>query len=141
MRRFLTHILLLWLLALVPAGAAGLFHPKRPGWRSFEAVGAPITVSDSLRLEDNVLWIDLRSRSAFDEKHISGAVPLGPEQWEEQFSGIRQAWHPGLTMVLYCDAAECDSDRRVAWRINSEAGIEDIRVLKGGWVAWQAYRQ
>ena len=140
MQSVLRQVLIICLVALIPAGATALFHPKRPAW-SEERLGEwEMTLSDVANWKDKPLWVDARSKASFEKDHIPGAVPLNEDQWDELLPGVLGAWKQDQSIVVYCDSAQCESSNAVARRLR-EAGLGPVFVLKGGWAAWQAEKK
>jgi thiosulfate/3-mercaptopyruvate sulfurtransferase len=110
---------------------------------------------------DTVTVLDVRwtlahpdGRDAFAAGHIPGAryldldsqlsdhtrtglgrhpLPTGPALQESlRTLGVKD----GDTVVVYDDAQAAGSSR--AWWTLTAAGLEDVRILDGGWAAWQA---
>jgi rhodanese-related sulfurtransferase len=137
MRAAFRQALMICLLALVPAMASALLHPKRPAWSAEKLGEWELTVSDVGTWKDKPLWIDARPAADFERSHIPGAVPLNEDHWDEQLPRVLGAWKQNQSIIVYCDSAECDSSHAVAGRLR-EAGLAPVFVLKGGWAAWQA---
>ena len=123
--------------ALLAATATALWHPRAPGWR--DPAPARIAAADALRLADAV-WVDARPRAEFDRGHHPGAVPLNEDDWQGLLDGFLDAWEPGRPVVVYCGGADCRSSEAVAERLRREAGLEDVRVVEGGWTALEKAR-
>jgi rhodanese-related sulfurtransferase len=136
MRIALRQVLILLLLALIPAIGSALLHPKRPAWVEEKLGEWELTVSDVSKWVDRPLWVDARSASAYDKEHVPGAVALNEDHWDELFPGVIGVWTPEQSIVVYCDSADCDSSHTVAKRLREE-GIGPAYVLKGGWKAWK----
>lgn len=135
MRRAFRELLILFILAAIPATLTGWLKPEVFTRESFP----PITVSDARRLsaEQSVLWIDARNAAAFERGHVPGAIRLTSEEWESLLLPVMEAWTPGQVVIVYCDQETCNASTAVATRLQSELAIETIYVLKGGWSAWQ----
>jgi len=136
MARFLRQMVLLMLLAAVPASLAALWHPKRPQWHRAQPNGEEMDLSTALNLREQVVWVDARARSQFDEGHIPGALLLNSEEWEELLDPFLDHWKTGQTVVVYCSSSECERSKEVAERLHKEVQIPKVYVLKGGWKAW-----
>ena len=124
------------LLALVPALATALLHPKRPAFTEKIREGE-IAAADAMRNASDYLWIDARSTAHFAERHIPGAVPLNEDAWDELLPAVLQAWPTGKPAIVYCDSRACEASEDVAKRLR-EFGVAPVFVLKGGWDAWLA---
>ncbi len=136
----LRQVLLLCLLALIPAVATGLFHPKRPSWQADALKPGEVLLSIVMGWKEKVLWVDARSQKAYDQEHIPGAVLLNEDAWDDLLGGVLQRWVPGQTVIVYCDDRQCRSSHGVARRLR-EAGVEPVYVLKGGWSTWQSAKK
>ena len=130
-------IVAMLLFALLPALAAGWFHPKRPAWTR-PVAGNEIELSAALQWGTQVLWVDARARSEFERGHIPGAILLNEDEWERLLDGFLDAWKRDSRVVVYCSSASCAASQGVAARLKNEAQLENIYVLKGGWETWQA---
>lgn len=131
------QVIAILLVALVPAVCAGFFHPKRPDW-SKPAAKNEIDLPTVLRWGPKVLWVDARPRAEFETGHIPGAVLLNEDEWERLLDGFLDAWKRDSRVVVYCSSVSCDASRGVAERLRSEARIDNVYVLKGGWETWRA---
>jgi len=106
-------------------------------------------------LENNqLLLIDTRSKDAYENGHIPGAIHLdwkvfsdmkaprgkgfavllSVEQLTEKFQAY--GLEPGRTIVVYADPSGWGEDGRVVWMLRM-AGLTDSKILDGGWPAWK----
>jgi rhodanese-related sulfurtransferase len=126
-------------LALLPAVVEGLYLRDKIPWSSRVAESDFVDVNTARGWGANVTWIDARPADDFERDHIPGAVSLNEDRWGEglaQFLGTQ--WSPEKKIVVYCSAASCNLAEDVARRLRKEAKLpNDIRILKGGWEAWQ----
>jgi rhodanese-related sulfurtransferase len=131
--------------------AAALVFTTFPGitrsgsWAQAEST-APISLVRLVTLEEvrrfpEVLWVDARSREAYEMEHIPKAVLLNAFEWEDLATQFLDAWDPDIPIVVYCDSASCDASTRVAERLRSEMGIRNVFVLEGGWETWKKAHQ
>ncbi len=132
-------MLVIALLAALPALAASVFHPNRPAWSREVLAPDEITPREAMALTE-VVWIDARSRKAFAAEHVPGAFSLNEDEWNQSLLTFASHFQPGQTLVVYCDSLECNASHQVAARLRKELGAEKVRVLKGGWAAWKAER-
>ena len=128
------------LLALLPALAAGFFHPKRPAWTR-PVAGNEIDLQTVQGWGSEVLWVDARARSEFQRAHIPGAVLLNEDEWERLLDGFLDAWKRDSRVIVYCSSASCEASQGVAARLKSEVRIDNVYVLKGGWETWQSVQK
>ncbi|HRE79970.1 MAG TPA: rhodanese-like domain-containing protein [Opitutaceae bacterium] len=118
------------------------FHPRAPRW-NVEAVSSAgeITLEEALRLpQEQVLWVDARSRAAYAKGHIPGALLLNEEEWESLLGPFIEAWDSQPHIIVYCSSSQCRASASVVRRLGAELSIEKARVLHGGWEAWQTTR-
>jgi rhodanese-related sulfurtransferase len=123
-------------LALLPALAAGVWHPRRPAWQSDE-----VTVAAAIAWDKDVLWVDARPDEDFARAHIPGAVPLNEDHWDDQLNGLLDAWNMDTQrkIVVYCSSLSCQLSQEVADRLRDEEKMPNVFVLQGGWESWQAW--
>lgn len=135
--------LVLLALSVAAAAVAQRVHPRAPAlYLAHEPVADnEVTVEMARALESErggVLWIDARSREAFEKEHIPGAKLLNMQEFDtlvtELFDELsRNEW----PIVVYCDSQQCDQSHLVAEKLDA-LGLQEILVLKGGWPAWKS---
>lgn len=125
------------LAALIGAGNAAL-NPNRPSWAEDVLQEGEIRLATVLNNRGAVLWLDARSGADFAAAHISNALSLNEDDWNELLPEVLNAWSPGQMVVVYCSSQKCHASHGVAERLRREAGVGNVFVLKGGWEAWQA---
>lgn len=76
--------------------------------------------------------IDIRTRSAFNQSHIMGAVPLLPEELIARASAMLENERD---IYIYGDSAEQAAAAAAQLR---EVGFLNVAELKGGLPAWKA---
>ena len=128
----LRQVILLLALAVVPAFATGLWHPKRPAWQSDE-----VTLAAAIGWGQDVLWIDARRDAEFARAHIPGAIPLNEDRWDDLLPGLMDHWKTGQRIVVYCSSLSCKTSHDVARRLREDANLPNVFVLQGGWEAWR----
>ena len=134
MRLALRQVTLILLLALLPAIASGVWHPRRPAWQSDE-----VTLPAALSWGDAVLWVDARPDADFTRAHIPGAVPLNEDHWDALLPALIDQWDPTRKVVVYCSSLSCQTSREVARRLRDQVNLPNVFVLQGGWEAWQKH--
>jgi len=132
MPRVLREIAAVLLLALIPAGATALWHPRRPAWQSDE-----VSVAAASAWGSQVLWVDARPDADFQRGHIPGAVSLNEDRWDELLPGLLDHWRTTQKIVVYCSSLSCQLSHDVARRLRDEVNLPNVYVLQGGWEAWQ----
>lgn len=121
-------VLLLVVAGLLACGRALLPEPAEPE--------DPFQVDlAGVRAMEEVLWVDGRSRAAYEKGHYKDALHLDPggTDYEEGLTQVLMVWDPAVPVVVYCDDAGCGSSRELAKRLRTELGVETIYWLAGGW--------
>ncbi len=102
----------------------------RPEVRWIEQDEARAMIDDA-----EVSFVDARPRDAYESGHIAGALSVPMETGvidDRAIALVRGA----LTVITYCDTgSECAASRRLAGLL-AEAGLPDVRVMRGGMPAW-----
>ena len=131
--KLLPRILLLLALAGLLAGGRAVFLGERP---SAEADAYVVPPAQALAMEE-VLWVDGRSRAAFEKDYMPGAIHLGTteEAYQAGMAELLPRWDPVRPVVVYCDGEGCKASRELAGRLRSELGVENILWVEGGWTA------
>jgi rhodanese-related sulfurtransferase len=131
---------LLLAIALVPGAVEALYLRDKIPWQSRVAESDFVEVETARAWGANALWVDARPADEFERGHVPDAVSLNEDHWSEalpQF--LAKDWSPDKKIVVYCSAASCNLAEDVARRLRDEAKLpNEIRILKGGWEAWQA---
>jgi rhodanese-related sulfurtransferase len=79
----------------------------------------------------NIYVVDTRDAEQFQKAHIPGAVNI---DWRKVLG--QRSTLPGNKMVLlYCNAGTLSSQAAMALRV---AGMENVRILQGGFTEWKA---
>ena len=128
----------------VVAAAAGLgFNHVRPVGMPLRAEPPPaatdddgeIAVSEAAERLEEILFVDARSRAAYGEGHLPGAVSLPYEEFETAYGEVAEMLVPGVPLVAYCEGGECTLSHSLATALR-QGGYDDVRVLAGGFEAW-----
>lgn len=99
----------------------------------FSEYGGATILPEQIPAEDwkNVYVIDTRDADQYQKSHIPGAVNI---DWRQVLG--RRAELPGDRMVLvYCNAGTLSAQAGLALRL---AGMENVRILQGGYNEWKA---
>jgi thiosulfate/3-mercaptopyruvate sulfurtransferase len=91
--------------------------------------------------------LDARGKGKYQDGHVPGAVWVDAQAWAHAFAAGQDAakWEqiisplgvtPADTIVIYDDNQSKDAAR--IWYILRYWGFDDVRLLNGGWKAWQA---
>lgn len=87
-------------------------------------------------VEGNVLWVDARLRSEWQENGLTGSIlwNLDPKEDQQQFEA--QAAMKVLEadlVVVYCGSEACGTSREIAKKIKTLDLGPPVKVLFGGW--------
>ena len=99
----------------------------------FSEYGGATILPEQIPAEDwkNVYVIDTRDADQYQKAHIPGAVNI---DWRQVLG--RRAELPGDRMVLvYCNAGTLSAQAGLALRL---AGMDNVRILQGGFNEWKA---
>ncbi len=79
----------------------------------------------------NIHVVDTRDAEQYQKAHIPGAVNI---DWRKVLGQSNKL--PGNKMILlYCNAGTLSSQAAIALRV---AGMENVRILQGGFTEWKA---
>ncbi len=89
---------------------------------------------------ENVLWVDARPRSEWEENGLEGSVlwNMDPSEDDRAFeaSVASRIFESGTkTVVVYCGSESCGTSRSIAERITALNLGPSVKVLFGGWDA------
>jgi len=126
-------------LALLLAAVEAFYLRDKIPWKARVPESDLIDVQTARSWGPDVIWIDARPADEFERDHIPGAVSLNEDRWSEGLASfLGKEWLPEKKIVVYCSAASCNLAEDVARRLRKEAKLpNEIRILKGGWEAWQ----
>lgn len=79
----------------------------------------------------NIHVIDTRDAEQYQKAHIPGAVNI---DWRKVL-GQRSKLPSNKMVLLYCNAGTLSSQAAMALRM---AGMENVRILQGGFTEWKA---
>lgn len=83
------------------------------------------------------LLVDAREEEHFHAQHIPGAISLPSHSYPEMLEFFAEEQGKTKTVVVYCGTEDCDVSTDLAVRLRDEAGYRDVRILEGGFLAWQ----
>ncbi|WP_236516110.1 rhodanese-like domain-containing protein [Sandaracinus amylolyticus] len=115
--------------AEAPASCAAPVE-ARPEVRWIEQADAHRMVEDAA-----VTFVDARPREAYESGHVAGAlnVPMETGAIDERSTSLVRG---SRVVITYCDTSgDCASSKRLAGLL-AEAGLPDVRVLRGGMPGW-----
>jgi rhodanese-related sulfurtransferase len=129
-------------LTLLAAGLTHQLHPRAPAWylaKEKPAEGEVNLQEIQERWQGQVLWIDARVRSRYEQQHIPNALLLNEQEFDQQlFDLIETLQSNTKPVVIYCDAQKCQASRQVRDALQQRVGLKNLWILHGGWPAWKA---
>ena len=132
------------------AVAANSVHPQRIPWvqdwsgqvedqavkQGIKVI--PLTVALGKFHSGRVLFVDARSADHFAKGHISGAVSVPFEQFDELFPVIVDLIDSGRELVVYCSNRECDDALLLASELK-EIGSANTALYIDGFEMWEKH--
>lgn len=128
--------------AISLAAAGGTFLIKGPPNRLFRCDPATLKPDeiclDAISAEADVLWVDARRRSDWEQNGVPGSVlwnldPAEDMQAFEADAAVRIVASPRV--IVYCGDENCGVSRQIAERIRKLDLGAEVFVLRGGWRA------
>ena len=138
------------LASAVVAVVANSVHPRRIPWlqdwsRQVEAQAAkqnikviPLPVALERLRSGDALFVDARSADHFAQGHISGAVSIPFEQFDDFFSVIVDLIDSGRELVVYCGNRECDDALLLAIELRAMGSANAVLYIDG-FDLWQKH--
>ena len=128
--------LILVALAFLPGIGQAIYFRDKVSWQSPIPASEMVTVAQARAWGGNAIWVDARPDIEFEREHVTGAVLLNEDRWNELLPQFLTAWSPEKRVVVYCSSQSCNASREVARRLRDEAQLKNVFVLKGGWEEW-----
>ncbi|OIP07927.1 MAG: sulfurtransferase [Betaproteobacteria bacterium CG2_30_59_46] len=135
--QFVSSLILMAVLSLMASGAA--FAADNAAVKAldeffeFSEYGGATILPEQIPAEDwkNVYIIDTRDADQYQKAHIPGAVNI---DWR-QVLGLRAELPSDRMVLVYCNAGTLSAQAGLALRV---AGMENVRILQGGFDEWKA---
>ena len=128
--------LILVALAFLPGIGQAIYFRDKVSWQSPVPASEMVTVAQARAWARNAIWVDARPDVEFEREHVTGAVLLNEDRWNELLPQFLAAWSPEKRVVVYCSSQSCNASREVARRLRDEAQLKNVFVLQGGWEEW-----
>lgn len=95
---------------------------------------------DPRRVQGQVIFVDARKQTVFQEGHIPEAYPLDRFYPDQDLPSVLLAGVAAEQVVVYCAGGACEDSHYAALQL-IEAGLEAsrIRVFAGGFTEWTAH--
>ena len=128
--------LILVALGFLPGIGQAIYFRDKVSWQSPIPASEMVTVAQARAWGGNAIWVDARPDVEFGREHVTGAVLLNEDRWNELLPQFLAAWSPEKRVVVYCSSQSCNASREVARRLRNEAQLKNVFVLEGGWEEW-----
>jgi rhodanese-related sulfurtransferase len=133
--------LILAALALLPGIGEAIYFRDKVSWQSLIPTSEMVTLAQARAWGANTIWVDARPDAEFEREHISGAILLNEDRWNELLPQFLATWSPEKRVVVYCSSQSCNASREVARRLRDEAQLKNVFVLQGGLEEWLKSRK
>ena len=135
----LTVKILAYPLAALALGALWSLRPTDDEIPEAEPEFARVTWEEAAPRVDAGKWllVDARDEEHYNARHIPGAISLPANAYPEMLQFFAEDHGTEKAVVVYCGTEDCDVSEELAARLRDEAGLTDVRVLEGGFLAWQ----
>ncbi len=82
------------------------------------------------------IFVDARSRSAYNKKHIYGAVSFPINEFDLHIDNFTTQYPPSTLIVAYCLGRDCEDSHRLAQNL-IDLGYKNINVFIDGFSEWE----
>lgn len=134
------QVLLIVGLAVVASLVTAAFPSMRPAWyrvSSAEELRWQVVAGGipQVAAQGDILWVDARERSKYEEEHLPGAILLNLAEWSDLMFAHLDTLQGAFDrpVVVYCDTTSCGKSLEVAKRLRELVGLDPVYVLKGDW--------
>jgi len=83
--------------------------------------------------QGKAVYVDVRSKTTYDQGHIKGAISMPGSQMQARFNELPV----GKTLITYCACVEEHTAAVAVLNLNAH-GIKNTAALIGGWNSWKA---
>jgi rhodanese-related sulfurtransferase len=149
-RRVLYETTLILLMAIILAFGSYFARPEalskknasQPGSSNGDAVAhfeqVSIETAKTMYANNQAIFADARSRTAYQQGHIEGAIHLDPFNYDDWSSQLTSDTPPQQIFITYCDGPNCPLARQLAEKL-SRLGFERVYYLVDGWEQWRVH--
>ena len=112
---------------------------KKKGLQPIDSATARQKYDDPRRLQQQILFIDVRNDHEYQEGHIPGAYHLDFYYPGNAMGEVIAACQPAQEIVVYCGGGKCDLSENAALMLRDNAGIPAAKlfVYTGGMTEWK----
>ncbi|MEW5700850.1 MAG: rhodanese-like domain-containing protein [Candidatus Zixiibacteriota bacterium] len=120
--------------ATVQAAADSIVPPSsvQPGDPPF----LTLTQAEAKHTDKNVVFVDARYPADYEQGHITGAVLLPFEMFDDYWAGVEERLPKDREIVTYCGGSECELSLFLA-RLLRQKGYGQVSVFFGGSTIWE----
>lgn len=86
--------------------------------------------------QGKAVFVDARLEASFNQGHITGAVSLPLDRFQEDIQNFHERYGASTLIVTYCSGRSCPDSQQLALLL-ALAGYTDIRVFIDGYAAWK----
>jgi len=133
--------LILVALAFLPGIGQAIYFRDKVSWQSPVPASEMVTVAQARAWGGKAIWVDARPDAEFEQDHVSGAVPLNEDRWNELLPRFLATWSPEKRVIVYCSSQSCNASREVAFKDEHVFQLKNVFVLEGGWEGWLKSRK
>lgn len=143
MRRAILQMLILGALGAIVGFAYNAASPKGiPVKGGKEAIlqeqGMRMLTTDEVKYysqQPGTLMVDARSAEEYELGHISGAVSLPLDMFDQAFVAAQPEIRKSKLIVIYCSGGSCGTSEEVAKKL-AEKGIKGLAIYADGLPGW-----
>jgi len=136
----LREVAILLFCTFLAAAGTHYLHPRAPSWY---LVDEPLR-DDEVSLADiakrwhgDVLWIDARPRSQYEQGHVPSAFLLNEQELEKlMFDLFEKLQDNTKPIIVYCGSEACQASRKMKDYLKERISTQEIYILHGGWKSW-----
>ena len=100
--------------------------------------GTRVLTTDEVKYygqQQGTLMVDARSAEEYELGHISGAVSLPLDKFDQAFTTVQPELRKSKLIIIYCSGGSCGTSEEVAKKLG-EKGFRDLAVFTDGLPGW-----
>lgn len=98
----------------------------------------PVAEARELLERSEVTFVDARHAADYSAAHIPGAMSLPASDAELVLDMQSLPIPPEGEVIAYCEGGSCEQSEYLGLLLRDRGVCRKVRVLEGGWQAWQA---
>jgi rhodanese-related sulfurtransferase len=103
-----------------------------------QVAGIPLlrlSAAEALWHDRGTMFVDVRSATDYDFGHITGAISLPDEEFEQRLPELKPRLERAAAIVVYCKSVDCGKSLWCALRLR-DAGLLQTKIYPYGWNEW-----